>query len=97
MLAHLSLYFSMDGGRLSSSCPKSYIVKCSHFPFTTSGLMIDCVAPVSIVKMCCLPKHGNADALSRRLYNLECKYCLKAEKKKSIVDIRLTGIEVKAD
>ena len=31
------------------------LLNAPHFPFTTSGLMIDCVAPVPIVEVCCLP------------------------------------------
>ena len=42
-------------------------------------------------------KHRNADALSRRPCNLECKHCMKAEKREAIVDIRLTRIEANAD
>ena len=30
-------------------------LSASHFPFTTSGLMIECVAPVSLMKVCSLP------------------------------------------
>ena len=47
---HLHLCFSVDDGRLSSSCPESHIAKS----FTTSGLIIDCVVPMSIVRVCCL-------------------------------------------
>ena len=48
---HLCLCFWVDGGRLSNSCPKPYTA--SHFSFTTSGLMIDWVAPMSIVCVVC--------------------------------------------
>ena len=41
-------------------------------------------------------KHGNADALSRRPCNLECKHCMKA-KKESIVVIWLIRIEANAN
>ena len=38
-------------------------------------------------------KHGNTDACSRRLCNLECKHCVKAEKKEYNIDIWLTQNE----
>lgn len=36
--------------------------------------------------------HGNADALSRRPCNIECKHCIKAENKNGVVDVRWLGI-----
>ena len=50
MLAIVTLAcFSMDCGRLFNSCQKSHSLSTSRFSFTTSGLMIDCVAPVSFM------------------------------------------------
>ncbi|CAD7003420.1 unnamed protein product [Ceratitis capitata] len=36
--------------------------------------------------------HGNADAMSRRPRNIECKHCSKAEGKEDIIDVRLMKI-----
>lgn len=42
-------------------------------------------------------KHNNADALSRRPCNLECKHCTKAEQKEGVIDVRLMQVNSTED